>query len=135
MAGTSVLLAGDLETAAQDQVLATGRVGRVDVVKVPHHGSAKQSPDWARMSSPAIALIGVGMGNDYGHPAAATVRAYESTGAVVGRTDLDGDLAVVPVEPNGSAPAGPASPVVLGLVRRGAGRRPLGSPGPGMLDP
>ncbi len=92
--GVTVLLGGDLETAAQDAVLALGIVGHVDIVKVPHHGSAKQSPGWVTATHPAVALIGVGLGNDYGHPNAATVNAYRAAGAVVGRTDLDGDLAV-----------------------------------------
>ena len=93
--GIRVLLGGDLETAAQEAVLASGRVTAVDVVKVPHHGSAKQSPDWARITHPTIALIGVGLNNDYGHPWPGTVHAYQAVGAVVGRTDRDGDLAVV----------------------------------------
>jgi competence protein ComEC len=108
--GVSVLLAGDLETAAQEQVLASGAVPRVDVVKVPHHGSAKQAPGWALAARPRIALIGVGVGNEYGHPNAGTVNAYRALGAVVGRTDLDGDLAVVLDDTHR-----------LGLVRRGPG--------------
>ncbi len=108
--GVSVLLGGDLETAAQEQVLTNGAVPRVDVVKVPHHGSAKQAPGWALAARPTIALIGVGLGNDYGHPNASTVAAYRALGAVVGRTDLDGDLAVVVDDAHR-----------LGLVRRGTG--------------
>jgi competence protein ComEC len=68
---------------------------RVDVVKVPHHGSKHQSARWAAAYAPRIALIGVGEGNDYGHPAPDTLAEYAAVGAVVGRTDLDGDLAVV----------------------------------------
>jgi len=108
--GVSLLLGGDLETAAQEQVLASGLVPRVDVVKVPHHGSAKQAPGWALAARPRIALIGVGLGNDYGHPNAGTVDVYRALGAVVGRTDLDGDLAVVLDDAHH-----------LGLVRRGTG--------------
>ena len=103
------LLGGDLETAAQDALLASGRVTAVDVVKVPHHGSAKQSPNWARITRPKIALIGVGLNNDYGHPWPGTVHAYQAVGAIVGRTDLDGDLAVVKAETG-----------ELQLVRRGS---------------
>jgi competence protein ComEC len=106
--GTSVLLGGDLETAAQDAVLRDNGISAVDVVKVPHHGSAKQSPQWATTSLPRVALIGVGIDNDYGHPYPGTVMAYRAVGAVVGRTDLDGDLAVV-LDDEGH----------LGLVRRG----------------
>ena len=93
--GIRALLGGDLETAAQQAVLASGRITAVDVVKVPHHGSAKQSLDWPRVTRPTIALIGVGVDNGYGHPWPGTVRAYQGVGATVGRTDLDGDLAVV----------------------------------------
>lgn len=109
---TSVLLCGDLETAAQEAVLASGQVGPVDVVKVPHHGSAKQAPAWATTTRARVALIGVGVDNDYGHPAARTVAGYRAVGSVVGRTDLDGDLAVVPLEASDD-------PDALGLVRRG----------------
>jgi len=108
--GVTVLLGGDLETAAQDAVLGLGVVGHVDVVKVPHHGSAKQSPGWVAATSPSIALIGVGLGNDYGHPSSATLTAYRAAGAVVGRTDLDGDLAVAR-DPTTNA---------LSLTRRGS---------------
>jgi competence protein ComEC len=106
----SVLLGGDLETAAQEQVLASGAVPRVDVVKVPHHGSAKQDPGWALEARPRIALVGVGLDNDYGHPNPGTVATYRVLGALVGRTDLDGDLAVVLDDAHH-----------LGLVRRGPG--------------
>lgn len=106
--GTSVLLGGDLEPAAQEAVLASGLVGRVDVVKVPHHGSPKQAPGWVRGAAARIGLIGVGLDNDYGHPAPATLAAYRAAGVLVGRTDLDGDVAVV------RDAAG-----TLGLVRRG----------------
>ena len=107
--GVTLALGGDLEEAAQDAVLAQTDVGPVDVVKVPHHGSRYQSSTWASTFRPRIALIGVGVDNDYGHPAPGTVAAYQAVGAVVGRTDLDGDLAVVLDD------AG-----VLSLLRRGA---------------
>ena len=106
--GTAVLLDGDLETAAQEAVLASGVIGHVDVVKVPHHGSSKQAAGWATATHPEVALIGVGLDNDYGHPYPGTVAAYQRVGAVVGRTDLDGDVAVVP-----------AADGLLGVVRRG----------------
>jgi competence protein ComEC len=106
--GTAVLLDGDLEIAAQDAVLASGAVTHVDVVKVPHHGSAKQSAGWAATAHPAIALVGVGLDNDYGHPSPGTLAAYQRVGAAVGRTDLDGDVAVVPTDDGR-----------LGVVRRG----------------
>lgn len=106
--GVRALLGGDLEPAAQDAVLAAGLVPDVDVVKIPHHGSAKQAAGWVTTSRPELALIGVGIDNGYGHPSPATLNAYRAAGALVGRTDLDGDLAVV-VGDDGR----------LGLVRHG----------------
>jgi competence protein ComEC len=93
--GVSMLLTGDVEPAAQRGLLARWPAGPVDVLKVPHHGSAYQAPELLRALRPRVALVSVGAGNDYGHPAPGTLRALVAAGAVVGRTDRDGDLAVV----------------------------------------
>jgi competence protein ComEC len=93
--GLRLLLTGDVEPPAQQALLARQRLPRVDVLKVPHHGSAYQDPDLLAEARPRLALISVGIDNDYGHPAPATVRALRRSGALVGRTDLDGTLVVV----------------------------------------
>ena len=94
--GLRLLLTGDVEPPAQQALLSrVGALPRVDVLKVPHHGSAYQDPDLLREAHPRIALISVGADNDYGHPAPRTVRALRRSGALVGRTDLDGTLVVV----------------------------------------
>jgi competence protein ComEC len=96
--GLRLLLLGDVETPAARQVdLALRGVSggpRVDVLKVAHHGSALQDPGLIRDAGAALALVSVGAGNTYGHPAPATVRLLEGLGAAVRRTDQDGDLAV-----------------------------------------
>jgi competence protein ComEC len=99
-----VLGLGDLETEAQERLLAhwradgdLGAVGQVDVLEVAHHGSARQAPELCPAVAPRVALIGVGLGNDYGHPAPSTVTALRTCGARVARTDLAGDIAVVPL--------------------------------------
>ncbi|MGW4378576.1 ComEC/Rec2 family competence protein [Kitasatospora sp. NPDC004531] len=70
-------------------------LGRVDVLKVAHHGSANQ--DWALMATlrPRLALISCGIGNPYGHPAPQTMAGLRALGATVVRTDRVGDIAVV----------------------------------------
>ncbi|KDN85496.1 ComEC/Rec2 family competence protein [Kitasatospora cheerisanensis] len=70
-------------------------LGRVDVLKVAHHGSANQ--DWALMAAlrPRLALISCGTGNPYGHPAPQTVAGLKALGATVVRTDRAGDIAVL----------------------------------------
>ncbi|MBD0672972.1 ComEC/Rec2 family competence protein [Streptomyces sp. CBMA156] len=90
--GLRMALLGDLEPQAQSALL--GRVGRVDVVKVAHHGSAHQDWDLAGALRPRLALISCGEGNPYGHPSPKTVDHLRALGATVLRTDREGDIAV-----------------------------------------
>ena len=96
-AGLRMLLLGDLEPPAQQELLrspAAALLGDVDVLKVAHHGSAFQDPDLIRRVAPRLALISCGENNTYGHPAPSTVAALRAMGTVVLRTDVDGALAV-----------------------------------------
>ena len=97
--GLRILLTGDVEPAAQlalrREFGAVVELSNLDVVKVPHHGSRHQDPVSASWWRPAVAIISVGAGNDYGHPAQETIQAYKSVGAVVVRTDRQADIAVV----------------------------------------
>ena len=93
--GQQVLLAGDLEIAGQVAVRAGTSVLAVDVAKVPHHGSAHFDPVFPGWAAPRIALVSAGRDNRYGHPTGQALDAWAHTGALIGRTDRDGDLAVV----------------------------------------
>ncbi|MER5521914.1 ComEC/Rec2 family competence protein [Streptomyces sp. NPDC002763] len=96
-AGLRMLLLGDLEPPAQQELLrspAAAGLGRVDVLKVAHHGSAYQDPQLLRLVAPRVALISCGADNPYGHPAPDMVARLRAAGAVVLRTDRDGALAV-----------------------------------------
>jgi competence protein ComEC len=85
-----------LTADAESNVTLPLRPPAVEVLKVAHHGSA--DPGLAallRAVRPRIALISVGAGNDYGHPAASTLAALQERGGVeVYRTDTDGAIAV-----------------------------------------
>ena len=105
--GRRLLLTGDIEPPAQSALAADLRPLTLDVVKVPHHGSRYQSPLLPLWAPAPVALVSVGADNDYGHPADETLDAWEAVGALIGRTDEDGDVAVV-VRGEG-----------LGIVRRG----------------
>jgi competence protein ComEC len=94
-AGTTFLFTGDVEAEAQSAIIASEPGLRVDVVKVPHHGSRNLDPRLPAWSGGRIALVSVGEGNTYGHPAPETLDAWAAVGALVGRTDEQGDLAVV----------------------------------------
>jgi competence protein ComEC len=92
--GTRLLLSGDIEPPAQSALLRAG-LPPVDVLKVPHHGSRYQDPRLLSGLGARVALVSVGRDNDYGHPAESTLDALASSGAVVARSDRDGDVAVV----------------------------------------
>jgi competence protein ComEC len=93
--GLSVLLTGDVEHDAQQTLLAAGAPVRVDVLKVPHHGSSFSDPAFLDAVRPRVALVEVGRDNDYGHPSTAVVGRLSRAGVRVLRTDVDGDLAVL----------------------------------------
>jgi len=97
VAGVRLLLAGDAQVEEQaDLVAALGPEQlRADVLKVAHHGSAYQDPDFLAAVHPKVALVSVGAGNPYGHPNLAMLAGLRRDGARVLRTDLDGDLAAV----------------------------------------
>lgn len=91
----SILLTGDIEPPVQEKITKELPVVDFDVIKVAHHGSRYQSPDFATWVNAEISFISVGKDNDYGHPAAETISLYELTGSQVFRTDLSGDLAIL----------------------------------------
>ncbi|MFE3503317.1 ComEC/Rec2 family competence protein [Kitasatospora sp. NPDC059160] len=96
--GLRMALLGDLEPPAQSALL--GRLGRVDVLKVAHHGSAHQDWDLTGALRPRLALISCGEGNPYGHPSPRTVDRLRASGATVLRTDRAGDIAVTGDSPS-----------------------------------
>jgi competence protein ComEC len=87
----TLFAAGDIEPPVQEQL--RGKVGKVDIYKVAHHGSRFQDPVLMREISPTIALISAGEGNSYGHPAASTIAELEGLHAKVLRTDIHGAIA------------------------------------------
>jgi len=68
----------------------------VEILKVAHHGSADQGlTELLERVQPKVAVISVGLGNDYGHPTPSTVQALErAPGLRLYRTDLDGRVVV-----------------------------------------
>ncbi|MFS3128755.1 ComEC/Rec2 family competence protein [Nocardioides sp. Bht2] len=94
VAGVSLLLTGDIEPPAQQALARVVGDLRVDVLKVPHHGSRAQELDFLLGLRPSIAAISVGADNDYGHPAPELVTAFERAGVQVVRTDRGGDIAL-----------------------------------------
>jgi competence protein ComEC len=94
VSGRTLLLTGDVEVEAQDALLQKESHLRADVLKVPHHGSAYQSPAFLRAVHASVGVISVGRDNDYGHPSPALLHELDRLGIRTERTDLDGDVAV-----------------------------------------
>ncbi|MPZ73721.1 MAG: MBL fold metallo-hydrolase [Nitriliruptorales bacterium] len=88
----SLLLTGDVEEAGQRRLLARPDLLRADVLKVPHHGGNTNTPGFIDAVGAHTAVIGVGTGNDYGHPHPAVLD--DLVGARVLRTDIDGSVRV-----------------------------------------
>lgn len=108
--GTRILLAGDQERPSQAALRRSLPDLRADVLKVAHHGSSKQDADLIAGLGARLAVISVGLDNDYGHPAGSTLDLLGRAGLTVRRTDRDGDVAVV-LDDQGA----------LGTVTRGGG--------------
>jgi competence protein ComEC len=95
--GFRALLTGDAEAPVEGQLLERGLLGRVDVLKVGHHGSESGTTrEMLAVLQPRIAIISCGTDNDYGHPHAVTLEHLaEVPGLAIHRTDLEGTVEVV----------------------------------------
>jgi len=88
------LLTGDAGQIVEDKVAAG--VGKVDVLKVPHHGSATGMSDYFLSEiNPRLAIISVGANNKYGHPAKSALNLLSSHNIKYLRTDQDGEVEIV----------------------------------------
>ena len=90
LGGFAALFTGDAEAEA-----APLDPGPVDVLKVAHHGSADSGlPALLARAAPQLAVISVGSGNPYGHPATETLAELAVGGVPVRRTDQEGEIVI-----------------------------------------
>ena len=92
----SILLTGDVGAAEEPSIAAQLTPSRVRILKTGHHGS-RTSSSGALVGAmrPDAALISVGRGNFYGHPAPVVVERLQAAGAEIFRTDRDGEIDVM----------------------------------------
>lgn len=92
----SLLLTGDLDSAGERRLLELSPTLSAGLLQVPHHGSAGSSTlAFVARVAPDYAVVSVGAGNSYGHPAMAVVRKYAyvlGDTARLYRTDLQGSV-------------------------------------------
>lgn len=87
------LLTGDMEEAAEKELLAQNLNLEADVLKVGHHGSYSSTGYvFLRAVNPQYSVISCGVNNDYGHPHEETLSRLNDVGSTIFRTDLIGTV-------------------------------------------
>ena len=112
-AGGSLLLTGDVQKQAEQELVRAGLGGPYDVVVVPHHGSRTSS------GAPLVdgtrarwALVSAGYRNRWGFPATAVVERWQQSGA---RVLVSADSGAIELE---LGPAGASEPAEWRRSRR-----------------
>jgi competence protein ComEC len=108
-----ILLTGDIDAMAEQQLLLRPELLRADVLKVPHHGAATNAPGFLDAVHATVAVASAGRDNRYGHPRPETMT--DLTPVPVWRTDRHGTVTVTMTR---------AGPVVTPEVYTSADDRP-----------
>ncbi|MFN3395348.1 MAG: DNA internalization-related competence protein ComEC/Rec2 [Thermodesulfovibrionales bacterium] len=89
----SLLLTGDIEEEAEEDLLHLGRWLSSNAIKISHHGSRHSSSEaFLHAVSPEIAIISVGRENPFSHPHEETMERLGNIGTKIFRTDRDGAI-------------------------------------------
>ncbi|MBQ3013725.1 MAG: MBL fold metallo-hydrolase, partial [Clostridia bacterium] len=87
------LFTGDMEGAAEIELVNTGVDLSADVIKVGHHGSYSSSwYQFLRAVAPKYGVISCGRDNEYGHPHESVLSRYRDADVKLYRTDLQGHI-------------------------------------------
>lgn len=90
-----VLLTGDISGYTERTLAGEGSLDRINLLKVAHHGSRSSTTQtFLAATSPDVAVIQVGTGNDYNHPSDQALANLRSRDALVYRTDEHGHVTV-----------------------------------------
>lgn len=89
----TALLTGDIDAAAEKEVLEHSDPGRIDVVVVPHHGSRSSSGiDFVATLAPRWAVVAAGYDNRWHFPNSDVVERWQAAGARVLTTARSGAI-------------------------------------------
>ena len=96
MEGRRLLLTGDIEKLAEQDLVDQGTPLAADVLKVCHHGSrTSTTAPFLAAVAPRVGVIGVGRHNPFGHPSETVLERLRAAGVRVFRTDRDGDIGLL----------------------------------------
>jgi len=90
-----LLFTGDIGKGSEESILKYGDIGRVDILKVAHHGSKNSSlKAFIENVSPTYAVISYGKNNHYGHPSPKTLDTLREKGCIIYETAKMGAIEV-----------------------------------------
>ncbi len=88
-----ILFTGDIESKAENRLIASQQDLRSEIIKVPHHGSrTSSSAQFLDAVQPRYAIFSLGKGNRYQFPHADVVARYRERNCVQLRTDQRGAI-------------------------------------------
>ncbi len=91
-----VLLAADIEKEVEYRLMREGYSLRVDILKIPHHGSASSStPLFLERVKPTYAVLSVGERNIGRLPHPEVLKRYQHLGSRIFRTDQHGAITII----------------------------------------
>lgn len=92
---TEILLVGDAEFAAENEMMAAGLNLDADILKLGHHGAyTSTSPEFLAAVSPETAVYSAGVNNDLGFPSPSTLENLKKSRVNVYGTDRYGTLII-----------------------------------------
>ncbi len=93
---TSFLFTGDMESAAESDLIESGATLKSTLLKVGHHGSSSStSYRFLKEVAPRYGVISVGKDNSYGHPNESVLSRLHDAEVSLYRTDERGDIICV----------------------------------------
>ena len=89
----TILLTGDASEKVEEAVVQANPNLQFSILKAGHHGSRTSSGEaLLTLVQPRLAFISCGKHNHYGHPNPETLARLRATGAIIFRTDQDGQI-------------------------------------------
>ena len=89
----TILLTGDASEKVEEAVVRANPNLQFSILKAGHHGSRTSSgEELLTLVQPRLAFISCGKHNHYGHPNPETLARLKGTGAIIFRTDQDGQI-------------------------------------------
>ena len=89
----SFLFMGDSERKSEYELINSGALGHIDVLKVAHHGSKDATTmKFLSVTAPDYGVISCGLDNDYGHPHEEALIRLKDSGVKILTTSQNGNI-------------------------------------------